>query len=678
MKKLFWPVLSILGVLFCAPLRAQTAPTNPRTIERSANDSESPLRVALSPDGLVAALSISSERGPRGHKVRLLDAATGRVLQEIFDHKTFVSALLFSPDGQQLLSQDQDGGTFLSEVATGRRLKQLIAPKTGAGQENTSDADTFFAWSRDGKQLLSGPNSSNYSTVGQWKIWDAQTGEARVLAPASQSQRAGRFSSDGSVIIAEMEKKQVLIRRLDPSNGRELSRAVFGESLGFELSPDGQWLLSILTENGRTDRRAENDYELWDVPTRRKLATLKGQFTHHLFSADGKTLVTTNYDGHISLRDLSPNRYGALRRELPPFPNGELDDLAISADANRIFSLDSFAPARLWSVNEPVTPLRYPLRATWDAGYQSQGALSADGTYRTVYAMGRIPSTRLEVRERKDGVSTRWQVPLDDDHLSLEPLQLAANGKNFAALWRGKKEIRIEIYDLDQRALLCSWKAPEKLAGVSFSPDGLRLAVASSQGEIEVRDGTGKKILEWNAAAGSVENIAWSPDAARIATLGDGALSLWNASDGQEQKTVSLGARATLAWSPDSRQIAVVRGPKDNLFKASEVSIVSAQSGEVERHFPISGPVRFVKFSPDGTILGVNNGSEQAVLHLFRTRDGSKIEVPNDDCDAYNFTWTAPSELAIDTGGRLKIWELAPDTFPPKRAISQKMKKTKP
>lgn len=655
MKTSLWPVLAVLSVLVTAPLRAQSAPANPLTVERSGGDFESWSRVALSPDGRVAALAFEENQGHDG--VRLLDATSGRVLREISDHKTFVSALLFSPDGKQLLSQDQDGGTFIFEVSSGRRLNQLIAPKAGSGQEGLSETVTFVAWSRDGKQLLSGPNNA---TLPQWKIWDAQTGAARVLAPANH-RRGGVFDGAGNVVVSEMEKKQVLIRRLNAKDGRELSRAVFTDSLGIELSPDGQFLLSTLTYNGRIDRRAADLYELWDVPAHRKLATLKGQFTSHIFSADGKTLVTVDYDGHITLRDLAPNRYGAVRRELPPFPNGELDDLAISADASRIFSLDSFAPARLWNVNEPFTPLRYPLRATLDAANGAQGALSRDGTYRTVYAMGRIPSTRLEVQEMKAGTLKRWQVPLGDDHQLLEPLQLAADGKFFAALWR--MENHIEIYDLDKRVLLGSWKAPEKLAGVSFAPDGLRLAVASSKGEIEIRDLAGKKILEWDAATGSVENVAWSRDGKRLATLGDGALSLWNAADGQEQKTLPLGARSTFAWSPDSRNIAVVRGPKDELFKVSELSIVNAQSGEVERQFPISGPVRFVKFSPDGTILGVNGGANQAVLHLFRTSDGREIEIPNDDCDAYNFTWTAPSELAIDTGGRLKIWDLAPRRF---------------
>ena len=369
--------------------------------------------------------------------------------------------------------------------------------------------------------------------------------------------------------------------------------------------------------------------------------------------------MSADFDGRIVLRDLIPSRYGAIRRELPPFSNGELDDLAVSNDANVLFSLDSFAPARLWNLREPLTPLLIRFARFWTVSTAFK-ALLADNGFRAVYAMGRLPATRLEVQELKGGALRRWQVPLSDDHLGLESLQLAPGGKIFAALWR--RESKIELYDLDKAVLRASLPAPNSIAGVSFAPDDSRLAVAATTGEVEIWNLAGQNVLKWDAATRSLEALAWSPDGAQLATIGDGFLTLWNASTGAENRTFTLpsGARSALAWSRDSRTLAVAHGPKTDEFAVDGLALVSAQTGKIEREIPLSGPLRAVKFSPDGAILGLNSGQRQAQLHLFRVAGSVPIAAPTDDCNVFNFTWTAPDELAIDTGGRLKVWNLAP------------------
>jgi WD40 repeat protein len=104
------------------------------------------------------------------------------------------------------------------------------------------------------------------------------------------------------------------------------------------------------------------------------------------------------------------------------------------------------------------------------------------------------------------------------------------------------------------------------VTAVAYSPDGKRLATASTDRTVKVWDSaTGQEVLSLKGQTGSV---AFSPDGKRIVTgSGDNTVKVWDADTGQELFSLNWhkGAVSSVAFSPDGRRI--VSGSTDRTAK---------------------------------------------------------------------------------------------------------------
>jgi WD40 repeat protein len=140
---------------------------------------------------------------------------------------------------------------------------------------------------------------------------------------------------------------------------------------------------------------------------------------------------------------------------------------------------------------------------------------------------------------------------------------------------------------------------------VAFSPDGGRLAVGYTTGEMLVWDVAGKKVVAKADHGNSIDALAFSPDGRLVATGTGFGLRLWDAADGKA--VVSLDEKSSgrhevtgVAFLPDGKTVVTVDGPGFVRFFAT------ADGKETGRHRMPGGETKIsaLAVSPDGkTVL---------------------------------------------------------------------------
>jgi WD40 repeat protein len=132
--------------------------------------------VVLSPNG---AQIVS---GSDDETVRIWDAATGNEVMKLEGHSHWVQSVPFSPNGAQIVSGSGDKTVQIWDAATGNAVMEL---------EGHSDDVTSVAFSPNGAQILSdaGDKTVRISDATTGKIWasTAELSGSNVSAPASDA-----------------------------------------------------------------------------------------------------------------------------------------------------------------------------------------------------------------------------------------------------------------------------------------------------------------------------------------------------------------------------------------------------------------------------------------------------------------------------------------------------------
>jgi dipeptidyl aminopeptidase/acylaminoacyl peptidase len=238
--------------------------------------------VKFSPDGDVLAIG--------GYKqVRLIDAASGKLLATLSGHADSVRSIAFSPDGK-LLAAAGGAPQSVGEIKIWGVLSHRLL-KTMRGHK---DCIYSIAWSPDGKLIASG---SYDKTV---KLWDVDAGrELRTLQDHIDAVFAVEFSPDGRRLASASQDRTVKIWNV--ATGRRLytlSDAVDGlTSIAFSASGD-QVAAGGYDKTIYIWHLAEEDGHLTQA-----LIADEESLLAVAWSPDGKTIVTASADGSIRFRD---------------------------------------------------------------------------------------------------------------------------------------------------------------------------------------------------------------------------------------------------------------------------------------------------------------------------------------------------------------------------------------
>jgi hypothetical protein len=234
----------------------------------------------------------------------------------------WITALVFSPDGQRIAFARDDGAISVRSTADGGEILSFTWPQKKAGE---------MAFSPDGSRL------AIISFDKELSLWDAATGQALKVAAAAVPLADIAFSPDGARLMAPGQDGKLHLFDAVTLAETGVIAAPGALITGGSFSSDGKRIAGV-----SLDRTAR----VWDAASGEETA----RFPHDVylsaarFSADGTRLATAGRDGEVSVFDLGQNSV------IVRFAAGEEDiiDVTFSPDGSRLATASRDATIGLW------------------------------------------------------------------------------------------------------------------------------------------------------------------------------------------------------------------------------------------------------------------------------------------------------------------------------------------
>jgi WD40 repeat protein len=205
-----------------------------------------------------------------------------------------------------------------------------------------------------------------------------------------------------------------------------------------------------------------------------------------------------------------------------------------------------------------------------------------------------------------------------------------------------------------------------RMNGISFHPDGSRLATVSSDNVIRIWDmNNGELLLSWvghelgppvASSTFGVTKVSYSPDGSRLVTAStDRTAKVWDAETG-EQLLVLEGHTTGLSglqYSPDGKMIATGRDNNENM-----VRVWDAETGEELYALQADNRVNSMAFSPDMRLL-VATGTG-GFVDLWDLATGIQLySLPSLGATAGRVLFTPDGQQFITVGIRgIHLWDV--------------------
>ncbi len=479
--------------------------------------------------------------------VGLWDVATAKPLARCVGHTGYVTAMAFAPDGTVAATADSDGAIWLWSMPGGRGLARLECPW---------ETIEKLAFSPDGKRLVAAADTAVADSRDKpWirrvrlRLWDVATAAPLVRFEFKGSPvDAVTFGPDGRTVVTDqggtLSAWQPPADLAAPAAARagpptqptdgEVARFAFAGGASVAFSADGR----TVTAGGASHVQS------WDVATGRAARPFAASNCVELIRPDLDLCVDDSYDAAVPgherglavLYRLSDGR--ELRRIGPPdFPYLNGDSGERGFDLSPDGKLLVLSGGRMQGRVSPVFTPRLEVFHTADG----TSAYRVGGQVASVHAVGFSPDgKRLYVASGwQDGDAARdcaVRVLAADTGADVAtfagpsgiPKALALSGDG-RRLWVLTEAGAVDGWDTATGRAAAHVDALGQPYAIAASPDGRTVAVGMADHNVVLIDaatGTVRRVLRRHQ--GSVMAVAFSPDSARLASVGsDHTVRVW-------------------------------------------------------------------------------------------------------------------------------------------------------
>jgi WD40 repeat protein/tRNA A-37 threonylcarbamoyl transferase component Bud32 len=404
---------------------------------------------------------------------------------------------------------------------------------------------------------------------------------------------------------------------------------------------------------------AGNVVKVWDVATGKEVSKLVGhtrEISCIAYNADNNTLASGASDGMV--RMWNPDS-GSETRAFQF--GGAIGAVAFSRDGTRIASRGGHV--QVWNTTTNAAPLRLGFRN--NNSHHGQLSFSTDGR-RLIISGGDGRPIVLD--------ATNGQGPMTfSDHVGqVTQVKFSPDGKRVASASSGdrffdsstvKTEVKVWDSTIGQTQMTL-----EGQAYPSWSSDGKQLATidrgSASKGEVKIWDvATGRERFALKGHATTAKFIAYSADGSQLASASDDkTVKLWDTLTGQEKLTLSghtTGVR-TLAFSIDGKQLVSASGERD---RAGEVILWDATNGQMLcKLLSLDGhtaSVHSVAFGANDTIMA--SAGDDHMVKLWDTAKREEIRTLKGHSGAVAYVAYSPDGKRLASCGAddsIKIWDV--------------------
>ncbi len=545
-----------------------------------------------------------------------------------FEGNTSLTPHLFSPEGRFLAAAEFDKVT-VHDTTTGKVSRQItLRAMDRKDLREISRREMLpnpLAFSPDGKYLAVGSGMLG----GTLQVFDLTSGkEVHTLRVPNGHWVFRLMFFPGGTHLAGQGDEQVLIWDLKTGKRIRTYQSSRESMNALALSPDGRKLATANEEAG---------ISLWDDSSEEETATIKGgerSILTIVFSPDGKTLLTGCVDHTLRLFDMMTNKESKhLEGHDSPVvavafsPDGKL---AASGDTNgriRIWDLakgkecvpvETAQPVLFVSVQGPTMlvlggpdgSVRHADLLTGKVVHRFKGPEGAGGgaLFSEDGKLVALPGIEKgESAPRLWNVAQGKELPALKGVTEISGLTFSPDGKRIA-LTHGEENV-VQLWDVAKAEMLAT--LGPRCESVHFSPDGRTLLTAHPGGQISVWElATNKVRLRFQGPGSDPRALAIAPNGRQLATASGEIIRLWSLTTGKVQFALAghMGAVTALAYSRDGTHLASGSGD-------GSVRLWDLAKGQPLHHFTgHRDAVRSLAFSGDGKILVSGSADATALV----------------------------------------------------------------